>query len=68
MPAPGELGPLDAPTDQPNVPLTDGIPTGPGRSADALNIDPADDVRSQLRALFQAHPLPVLAELIAEAE
>lgn len=36
MPVAGMLGPLDAPTQRPNEPLTAGLPSGPGPGPGAL--------------------------------
>lgn len=35
-PTPGSLGPLHAPTDRPNEPVTHGLPTGPGAGPEVL--------------------------------
>lgn len=68
-PPPGSLGPLDAPTQRPGEPLTNGIASGPGAGPEALGFDDGtNQVMTQLRGLFQQYPLSELADLIAEAE
>ncbi len=65
---PGTTTPLNAPTQLPNQPLTNGIPSGPGQGPSALGLpDPQQGVLDQLRTLYQAYPISQIADLIAEA-
>lgn len=65
---PGSVTPLDAPTQLPNQPLTNGIASGPGQGPSALGLpDPNQGLQDQLRALFNAYPITQIADLIAEA-
>ena len=61
---PGGLGPLDAPTQNPNQPLTAGMPSGPGPGPEALGgggLSPIDEVR----AMFAANPNDDMRRLLA---
>lgn len=58
-PQPGELPPLDRPTERPDEPLTAGAPFGPGAGP------PVDDtVPGQLRALYMLDPNEEIRQLI----
>jgi hypothetical protein len=67
MAPPGAIGPLDAPTDRPNEPLTAGLPigAGPGPAGGSFGVD---DALYDLRALAQRYPYRELLRLIALAE
>lgn len=67
FPAPGSLGPLDAPTARPGEPLTTGAPVGPGPGPEALQL-PGVDALDELRALYQRFPTEELRQIIEEAE
>jgi hypothetical protein len=64
--APVVLGAFDRPTEQPNVPVTAGLPVGPGPGPEALQtVGPAaDNVGQQLRALYAQNPNNDLLRLI----
>lgn len=67
MAPPGAVGPLDAPSDRPDEPLTAGLPIGPGPGPQAGGF-PVDDALYDLRALAQRYPYRELLRLIALAE
>lgn len=49
-PYPGEVTPLDAPTQRPNEPLTHGLPVGPGAGTEVLGaMAPVDTLGTLLR-------------------
>jgi hypothetical protein len=55
--------PFNAPSAQPNVPVTAGAAAGPGPGPEALSL-PQGDTRDQLKAQFG----PILPALIAESQ
>jgi len=67
-PFPGELGGLADATNRPGEPITTGLPVGAGAGPEALGMNPGENVKAELRALFRANPIPELADLIAEAD
>lgn len=68
-PLPGQLSPLNAPTDRPGEPVTAGLPMGPGAGPDALTPVPTgNDALYELRALAARFPDRDLMRLIALAE
>lgn len=70
LPQPGELIPLDAPSQRPNEPVTAGLTRGAGPGPEILNPMPVqDDALYDLRALFAQYPeYTGLARLIGLAE
>ena len=62
---PGGLGPLHAPTDNPNQPLTAGLPSGPGPGPEALAGQSASNPVDEIRAMYAAHPNDDLRRLLA---
>jgi hypothetical protein len=64
--------PLDAPTQRPDEPVTDGVPIGPGRSPVEAGIPGANEdtttegILNTLRGILQAYPLPSIAQAIAD--
>lgn len=65
---PGSTTPLDAPTQRPGEPVTNGAPSGPGAGPSALGLQGGQtQVLDQLRLLFQQYPISEIADLIAEA-
>lgn len=69
MVGPGAIGPLDAPTDRPDEPLTAGLPIGPGPGPAGMAALPElnPDIE-RLRALARIYPSRDLMRLIALAE
>lgn len=69
MVGPGAIGPLDAPTDRPDEPLTAGLPIGPGPGPAGMAALPEinPDIE-RLRALARHYPSPDVMRLIALAE
>lgn len=67
---PGGLGPLNAPTQRPNQPLTAGLPTGPGPGPEVLGMAPndTDPVIHVLRGILSRYPNPDIAALLAQAQ
>lgn len=58
-PAPGEVVPLDAPSQRPDEPVTAGLPVGPGAGSEANpfnNVGSPDDGLMALRAAYAAYP------------
>lgn len=58
------LTPINAPTQQPDTPLTAGLPSGPGAGPEALQgaqMSPIDEIR----AMFQANPSDDMRRLVA---
>jgi hypothetical protein len=66
-PLPGELPPLNAPTDRPSEPLTAGIPFGPGPGPEVLNVG-VDPVLLEAREVYRVAPDEDLREAIAVME
>jgi hypothetical protein len=64
---PGSLGPLDAPSERPDEPLTAGLPIGPGDGPPGGLANVNEDLW-RLRAIAQAYPSRELNRLIAIAE
>ena len=65
--APGQLGPLDRPTERPNEPVTAGAPFGPGRMSQGnAYIGPrnSDPILDELRALYATYPSDELADML----
>lgn len=61
--------PLDAPSERPDEPLTEGLRLGAGRGPEVLGLDSGgDDTLTVLRGLYRAFPNDDLRRLIAEAE
>lgn len=63
MTPPGALGPLDAPTQRPDEPITAGLNTGPGPGPEALGqgqLSPIDEIR----AMYAANPSPDVLRLL----
>ncbi len=65
---PGQVTPLDAPTERPNEPVTAGVPLGPGPGPEALGPlgapgSPEDEVMA-LRAALNAYPSQELMALV----
>lgn len=50
-----EMTPFNAPTEQPDVPVTDGAPLGPGAGPEALNLTPQTD--TDMQRLLQYLPV-----------
>ena len=63
---PGGLGLFSRPTERPNEPVTAGSSFGPGRTPGREFVVPvaADPVLNELRGLYQAFPLPELADML----
>ena len=63
---PGGLGLFSRPTERPNEPVTAGASFGPGRTPGREFVVPvaADPVLNELRGLYQAFPLPELADML----
>lgn len=51
FPMPGSLGPIDAPTNRPDEPVTTGLPTGPGAGPEILAQREDPDLASMLKYL-----------------
>lgn len=70
MQAPPPLPDLYRPTENPNEPVTHGLPTGPGAGPEALPIQPTsmgDPIAIQIRAMLRADPNnQELANLVAD--
>lgn len=71
VPLPGQLMPLDAPSQRPGEPVTAGLPVGPGAGPEALGplAGGGEDVGMQLRAIYSRFPnedLRSLLELLDE--
>lgn len=71
QPTPVNVVPLDAPTQNPNEPVTAGAPFGPGPGPEALGPAaqammgrPNDTVRQEVAALYRVNPNPDLLRLI----
>jgi hypothetical protein len=69
---PGQHGPLGAPTNQPNQPLTAGLPTGPGPGPEALGLPGEatsgdDEVEGFLRAVASQYPNTDIERLLAQS-
>lgn len=64
---PGALGPLHAPTQRPNEPITAGLPSGPGAGPEALGLPAPDPVVNTLRGIYARYPNPEIAALLQEA-
>lgn len=71
-PAPGAFGPLDAPTNRPDEPLTAGMRGGPGPGPEAIvrpmGLSPQDQLVAQLRGLYAAYPNRDVLMLLDAAE
>lgn len=66
-PRPGQLGPLDRPTERPTEPVTAGAPFGPGRmGGPTAYVGPRnnDPVLDELRALYSMYPSEDLADML----
>lgn len=63
---PGQVVPLDAPTQRPNEPLTAGLPIGAGPGVEALGAlgGGGEDVGTQLRAIYARFPNEELRSLL----
>ena len=63
---PGGLGAFSRPTERPNEPVTSGSSFGPGRTPGREFVVPVagDSVLNELRGLYQAFPLPELADML----
>lgn len=61
---PGGLGPLTAPSDRPNEPLTAGLASGPGPGPEALGVQAMSPI-DELRAMYMANPNDDMRRLIA---
>lgn len=60
---------LDAPTQRPDEPITEGLPMGAGAGPDfamARN-DPSADIITRLEAFYQRWPTPEMSRLLQEA-
>jgi hypothetical protein len=57
-PLPGQLVPLDAPSQRPDEPVTAGLPVGPGGGPELLGDlqGEGEDVEMQLRAIYARFP------------
>lgn len=65
----GPLTPLNAPTQRPNEPLTQGLPMGAGAGPEIIGNQPVLDQNAELiRALYAEFPSDELADLILEME
>jgi len=65
--APGQLGPLDRPTERPNEPVTAGAPFGPGRNQPIggyIGTRNSDPILDELRALYATYPSGELADML----
>ena len=65
--APGQLGPLDRPTERPNEPVTAGAPFGPGRNSTQnayIGRRNGDPILDELRALYASYPSDELANML----
>lgn len=65
--APGQLGPLDRPTERPNEPVTAGAPFGPGRNSTQnayIGRRNGDPILDELRALYASYPSEELANML----
>ena len=65
--APGQLGPLNRPTERPNEPVTAGAPFGPGPTPQGMAyMGPrnADPILDELRALYAQYPNEDLANML----
>lgn len=65
--APGQLGPLNRPTERPNEPVTAGAPFGPGPTPQGMAyMGPrnADPILDELRALYAQYPNDDLANML----
>ncbi len=65
---PGQVTPLDAPTERPDEPVTAGVPLGPGPGPEALGPlgapgSPDDEVMA-LRAAYAAYPSEELRQIL----
>lgn len=65
-PLPGQLVPLDAPTQRPGEPVTAGLPVGPGPGREVLGplAGEGEDVAMQLRAIYARFPNEDLRSLL----
>ena len=63
---PGGLGAFSRPTERPNEPVTAGASFGPGPTPGREFVIPvaADPVLNELRGLYQAFPIPELADML----
>lgn len=66
MKPPGSLGGLTRGTENPNEPITSGLPMGPGPGPEVLANTP-DDAVEFLRGLYLRYPLDELREIIEQA-
>ncbi len=67
LPGPGAAGPLARPSEQPDVPITDGLALGAGRGPEAVTgsaLSPLD----YLRAAYRRHPTEQLRRVIESQE
>ena len=67
-PPPGALTPLGAPSEQPNVPVTNGIATGAGAGPEALTGMPQQRVSQLIARVAQFSGNPDLAALAQHAQ
>lgn len=66
-PMPGQLVPLDAPSQRPGEPVTAGLPVGPGAGAEAnpfRGVGTEDDAIMALRAAYSAYPSEALRAIL----
>lgn len=65
---PGSLGAFNRPTERPDIPITNGLATGPGAGPEALGagLEAQDPVVLRLKALYQMFPSSELADLLDE--
>lgn len=63
-PMPGELGGLAAPTNRPNVPITNGIGLGPGAGPEARMIKPVGMYKTPLERVAEATQNPRLLAMV----
>jgi len=69
MALPGQLGPLNAPTQRPSEPITAGLNSGPGPGPEAVGMaQPQEDpTLAQLKGILARFPNQDLQALIAQA-
>ena len=65
LPKAGSFGPIDRPTDNPQEPVTAGLPFGPGAGPEVLPVPQvADDPALLIRAVYRQYPNEDLRRLI----
>lgn len=69
MAHPASADALDAPTNRPDEPLSQGAPFGPGAGPEKLGLPSAgEDIALKMHLLYQQYELPEIAELLTEMQ